>query len=256
MAVRLGFDGDWFATVTGEPLDLVPRLHTDLQLSPCANTVEREAFLLGTFGSQDWLWDVVDILRFDPDDRRLVGAEFCIPEDEASAEDSARLRLPPETRSGGLRADQVKDFRLEACTVLCRTPGDSVLTCLRDLDVLDEPLEARVRIAQDLALLVQHGTVVGWSLTDPVRYVTTPYVDPDPDPPAAATRRLFTECMDLLAEPMAFALSEGEPAALERLRAADQALHDQREDRHRANALRTVISQYVEDYLDAPGRQP
>lgn len=54
-------------------------------------------------------------------------------------------------------------------TELCRAPGDTVLTCLRDLDVLDEPLEARIGIAPDVALLVQHGTVVGWSLTDPAR---------------------------------------------------------------------------------------
>lgn len=58
------------------------------------------------------------------------------------------------------------------CTVLCRAPGDAVLTCLRDLDVLDEPLEARIGIAPDVALLVQQGAVVGWSLTDPARYLT------------------------------------------------------------------------------------
>ncbi|MFD1306893.1 hypothetical protein [Streptomyces kaempferi] len=56
-------------------------------------------------------------------------------------------------------------------TELCRAPGDTVLTCLRDLDVLDEPLDARIGIAPGMALIVQHGTVVGWSLTDPARYL-------------------------------------------------------------------------------------
>lgn len=68
-------------------------------------------------------------------------------------------------------------------TELCRAPGDTALTCLRDLDVLDEPLEARIGIAPDVALLVQHGTVVGWSLTDPARYLTTGFAAPDPAPP-------------------------------------------------------------------------
>ncbi|MEK8145175.1 hypothetical protein NKH18_38535 [Streptomyces sp. M10(2022)] len=43
---------------------------------------------------------------------------------------------------------------------LCRAPEDAVLTCLRDLEVLDEPLEARIGIAPDVALLVQDGTVI------------------------------------------------------------------------------------------------
>ncbi|MGJ3561815.1 hypothetical protein ACR6C2_40445 [Streptomyces sp. INA 01156] len=77
-------------------------------------------------------------------------------------------------------------------TELCRAPEDAVLTCLRDLDVLDEPLDARIGIAPDVALLVQGGTVVGWSLTDPVRYVTTGFAALDPAPPAQATRLLFT----------------------------------------------------------------
>ncbi|MFJ4642017.1 hypothetical protein ACIP6Q_00595 [Streptomyces bobili] len=72
--------------------------------------------------------------------------------------------------------------------MLCRAPRDTLLTCLRDLDVLDvldildEPLDARIGIAPDVALLVQHGNVVGWSLADPARHLTTAYTDPDPNP--------------------------------------------------------------------------
>lgn len=86
--------------------------------------------------------------------------------------------------------------------MLCRAPGDAVLTCPRDLAVLDEPLEAGIGIAPDVALLVQHGTVVGWSLTDPARYLTTNFAAPDPAPPVPATRRVLTECLDLATTPM------------------------------------------------------
>ena len=251
MTTKLKFDGGWSATVTGEPLDLVPRLlGTFLIVSPYANRVEREKFLADTFGSQDWLWDLPDVFRFAPSGRRLVGAEFRIPEESASAEDSARLPVTPEVRPGGLRADEVKDFRHEMCTVLCRAPGDAVLTCLRDLDVLDEPLEARIGIAPDVALLVQHGTVVGWSLTDPARYLTATYAEPDTNPPSPATRRLLTECLDLITTPMVDDVVDDEPAALARLRAADEALRAQREDRHRADALLSLIATLVEDYGD------
>ncbi|MEK8145126.1 hypothetical protein NKH18_38270 [Streptomyces sp. M10(2022)] len=81
-------------------------------------------------------------------------------------------------------------------TELCRAPEDAVLTCLRDLEVLDEPLEARIGIAPDVALLVQDGTVVGWSLTDPVRYVTTGFAAPTrllpPRPPGSCSPRAWT----------------------------------------------------------------
>ncbi|MEU0197933.1 MULTISPECIES: hypothetical protein [unclassified Streptomyces] len=43
-------------------------------------------------------------------------------------------------------------------------------------------------------------------------------------------------------------LVDGEPAALARLQAADKALREQREDRHRADALLELIAMYVEDY--------
>lgn len=250
MTTKLKFDGGWSAAVTGEPLDLVPRLiGTFLIVSPYADRVERERFFADTFGSQDVLWDLPDVFRFAPGDRKLVGAEFRIPEESASAEDSARVPVMPEVRPGGLQADEVKDFRHEMCTVLCRAPGDAVLTCLRDLDVLDQPLDARIGITPDVALLVQHGTVVGWSITDPARYLTTGFAAPDPAPPVPATRRLLTECLDLVtAVPVVDGLVDGEPAALARLQAADKALREQREDRHRADALLELIATYVEDY--------
>ncbi|MGW4983738.1 hypothetical protein [Streptomyces mirabilis] len=154
--MNLTFDNEWRATVTDDPLRITPRFTSDsVDVGRYADAKERERFLADTFGSQEWLWDNPDVLRFEPADRKLV-------------------------RPGGLRADEVRDFRLEMCAVLCRTPGNAVLTGLRDLDVLDKPLEARVGIAPDVALLVQHGTVVGWSLTDPARYLTTGFAAPMP----------------------------------------------------------------------------
>ncbi|GGY18296.1 hypothetical protein GCM10010358_81930 [Streptomyces minutiscleroticus] len=249
--MELTFDDDWRATVTDDPLPVTPRFAgSSVAVAPYGDVEKRERFLAATFGSQEWLWDTPDVLRFDRESRRLAGAEFRMPYTTADHESVARIPAMPATRPGGLRADEVRDFRLETCTVLCRAPEDGVLVCLRALDVLDEPLEACVGIAPDLALLVQHATVVGWRLTDPVRYLTTAFTDPDPAPPAGTTRRLFTECLDLVTVPVADDVADGEPAALARLRAADQALRAQREDRYRAGALLELIATMVEDYGD------
>ncbi|WNI31343.1 hypothetical protein [Streptomyces sp. ITFR-6] len=182
------------------------------------------------------------VFRFALDGRQLVGAEFRLPEG------SARVPTTPAADPGGLRADDVRDFRHGMCTVLCRSPEDAALTCLRDLDVLDEPLGARIGIAPDVALLVQHGAVVGWSLTDPARYLTNPFAVPDTAPPAIATRRLLPECLDLITQPVIYDVEDSDPAALTRLRAADDALRNQPEGRCRAGVRHTLIAQLVEGY--------
>ncbi|MFE9622396.1 hypothetical protein [Streptomyces sp. NPDC006527] len=249
MTTELLFDDDWRATVTDEPLHITPRFTGDsVDVTRYVDVQERERFLAHTFGSQDRLWDTPDVLRFDPDSRKLVGAELQMPYVSADHRTSTRLPVLPAVRQGGLRADEVRDFRHETCTVLCRAPGDAVLICLRDPDVLDEPLEACIGVTPGVALLVQHGTVVGWSLTDPVRYLTTAFAAPDPAPPSPATRHLLTECLDLITTPVIDDVVDGEPAALARLRAADEALRNQREDRHRADALLALIATLLEDH--------
>ncbi|MFC5958233.1 hypothetical protein ACFP51_28380 [Streptomyces pratens] len=250
--MRLKFDDDWHATVTPDPLSTTPRFTgNSVNVAQYADVHERQRFLQATFGSQEWLWDTPDVLRFDPDSRKLVGAVFQMPYVTAEAEILPRVPVLPEVRPGGLRADEVRDFRHEMCTVLCRAPDDAVLACLRDLDVLDEPLEAHIGIASGVALLVQDGTVVGWSLTDPVRHLTTAYAAPDPAPPSPATRRLLSSCLDLITDPLLEEVQDCEPAALARLREVHQALRAQREDRHRVDALLSLIGNLVEDY----GRQ-
>lgn len=247
--MNLAFDGGWCATVTDDPLSITPRFTGDsVRVVQYADKKERERFVLDTFGSQHFMWDTPDILRFDKNSRQLVGAEFQMPCTSANCESTDRVPVMPALRPGGLRAHEVQDFRHEMCPVLCRVPGDTVLTCLRDLDVLDEPMEARIGIAPDLALLVQHGVVVGWSLTNPAHYLTTGYTDPDPTPPFPATRRLLTECLDLVTDPLIYDVEDQDPAALARLRAADEALRDQREDRHRADALTALIANLVDTY--------
>ncbi|WP_055691951.1 hypothetical protein [Streptomyces prasinus] len=96
-----------------------------------------------------------------------------------------------------------------------------------------------------MALLVQDGAVVGRSFTDPVRYLTTGFTAPAP-----ATRLVFTACLDAITTPLFDEVRERNPAALARLREIHRALRAQREDRHRADALLSLIDNLVEDHAD------
>ncbi|KOV95118.1 hypothetical protein ADK65_29980 [Streptomyces sp. NRRL B-1140] len=72
MTTKPKFDGGWSATVTDEPLDLVPRLlGTFLIVSPYTDRVEREKFLADTFGSQ--------AIRTRPMPHTSLAAQFPLP---------------------------------------------------------------------------------------------------------------------------------------------------------------------------------
>jgi hypothetical protein len=99
-----------------------------------------------------------------------------------------------------------------------------------------------------VALLVQAGTVAGWSLTGPARYLATGFAAPGPGPPSPATRRLLAECLEPITVPVRYEIMDREPAALVRLRAAEDALRDRRADRYRADALLSLLANLVEDH--------
>ncbi|SES47257.1 hypothetical protein SAMN04487983_106313 [Streptomyces sp. yr375] len=109
--MRITIADNWTATVTGDPLRISPRFDFrdfSLRIARFANVEERGQFLLDTFGSQPWLWDTPDELRFDQAGRELVGAEFQIAGEAADAADADSARLPatPPGRPGGLLADE------------------------------------------------------------------------------------------------------------------------------------------------------
>ncbi|MDG9702414.1 hypothetical protein [Streptomyces sp. DH37] len=120
--------------------------------------------------------------------------------------------------------------------------------CLRDLAVPDAPLEARIGIAPGLVLLVQGGAVVGWSLADPARYLTSGYTAADPVPPSPDTRRRLAEYLALSTRPLVDEVMDKEPDAWHRLRTAERALLSRREDRSRAEILRRLVTRMIEDH--------
>ncbi|MCC3652587.1 hypothetical protein LIX60_14135 [Streptomyces sp. S07_1.15] len=110
--MRLTLDGDWNATVTGDPLRITPRFDFPgqcVRIAEYADVERWQRFLTDTFGSHAWLWDDPDELRFAPDTRELAGAGFRLPYESPTAEDHARAPATPPVHPGGLRADEARD---------------------------------------------------------------------------------------------------------------------------------------------------
>ncbi|MEV4331348.1 hypothetical protein AB0K02_12540 [Streptomyces sp. NPDC049597] len=85
--------------------------------------------------------------------------------------------------------------------------------------------------------------------------MTSGFAAPDPNPSSPATRRLLTECLDLVTTPLLDAVRRRDPAALAGLRTLGHKLRNQREDRNRTGALLTLIGDLVEHYAGRPTEQ-
>ncbi|WP_326647229.1 MULTISPECIES: hypothetical protein [unclassified Streptomyces] len=236
---------------TGNPLGFTPRFDfRDLQVivAGYADPEEREQQLATTFGSMQWLWSENDHLRFDQGTRELCSATFFVPPESVPAEVCHRAPHGPPALPSGLRADTAKEFGLPQATVFCCTSEAAELRCFRDLGVLDGPLDARIGIAPDVDLLVQKGAVAGWSLTDPARYLTDGFADPEATPPSHTTRLRLAECLTLVSSPLVDQVMDQDTDAWRRLRATEHALRNQQDDRRRADVLHRIVSRLIDDY--------
>ncbi|MTE21490.1 hypothetical protein F0L17_20715 [Streptomyces sp. TRM43335] len=237
--------------VTGVPLPFAPRLALDVPqviVGEFTNRAEFEQQAHTTFGSLQWLWSGEDDLRFDKESRELVAIGLHLPNEAAPAKAAVRITGGLPTRQGGLRATEVRDFGMPQATVLQCDAEAAELVCLRDLAVLDAPVEARIGIAPGLALLVQGGAAVGWSLTDPARYLTSGYTTPDPAPPSPDTRQRLAECLTLFTRPLVDEVMDKESNAWHRLRVTERALRSRREDRRRVEILHRLVVRVIEDH--------
>ncbi|MEU9791560.1 hypothetical protein AB0E27_13195 [Streptomyces sparsogenes] len=249
--VQITLGDTMVAERTDRPLAFTPRFDfRDLQLivAEYADPAGRERQLPDTFGSAQWLWSQDEHFRFDRGSQELRSLTFSVPPESVSVPQRRALPDAPRTRAGGLRAEAARDFAMPRTTVFHCDPDAAELRCFRDIGVLDRDLDARIGIAPDVSLLVQQGAVAGWSLGDPARYLTDGFAEPRPTPPAPATRLRLAECLELVSSPLVDQVMDQDADAWHRLRATEQALRVQREDRPRAEILHGVISRLVEDY--------
>ncbi|MFJ2200392.1 hypothetical protein [Streptomyces violaceusniger] len=249
--VRFSIGDTVNAETTRNSLTFTPRFDfIDLQVIVAAYTGpnEREQHLAHTFGSMQWLWSENDEFRFDQDSRELSHATFFVPRDSAPSPLCHRAPHEPQRLPGGLRADTAQNFALPQATIFCCDPEAAELRCYRDLSVLDGEPGTLIGIAPDVGLLIKGGSVAGWSLTDPARYLTDGFADPEATPPSHTTRLRLAECLNLVTAPLIDEVMDQDADTWHRLRAIERDLREQQDDRNRAAIMHRVISRLIEDY--------
>ncbi|MEU8031150.1 hypothetical protein AB0C13_21330 [Streptomyces sp. NPDC049099] len=248
--VRFSIAGAVHVETTRNPLAYTPRFDLTTPAVTVAEYTDmagRERLLGQTFGSTQWLWAATDDLYFDRESRELVGMSFFVPSLLASAQVGAPPGGPPPD-SFGLRAEVSQAFQLPQAAVFHCDTEATELRCVQDPDLLDVIPDARIGIAQDLALLVRDGRMIGWSLTDPARYLTSGLAEPDSAPPSPATRLRLAECLALVSEPLVDQVMEKDPDAWRSLLETERALREQGDDHRRRDVLHEVVSRLIEDY--------
>ncbi|MEV6114106.1 hypothetical protein AB0L59_16715 [Streptomyces sp. NPDC052109] len=235
---------------TRNPLAHTPRFDITtpaVTVAQYADMAGRERLLGTTFGSTQWLWAASDDAFFDQESRELVGISFFVPPLFAPAHAGVPSAGPP-SRSAGLRADAGEAFELPQATAFRCDPEAAELRCVQDPGLIDVVPDARIGIARDLALLVRDGRMIGWSLTDPARYVTSGLAEPESAPPSPLTRLRLAECLALISEPLVEAVRDQDPDAWRTLRQTERALREQSDDLRRRDVLYEVVGRLIEDH--------
>lgn len=120
--------------------------------------------------------------------------------------------------------------------------------CLGEIRTRQHGGVFRLRVAPDTDLLFHEQHLVGWMLTDPARYLTLDWENPEPSPPEPSTRTLLAECLGLTAEPLVEDVMDGDESAWHRLRRVTSALHDQLSDRERVKILSSTMDHLAQSY--------
>lgn len=243
--------------VAGGPLRCPARLSLgDLLVisGPYQSADEHERHLLETSGAGTWVYNASDELRFFLGAGELASAWLRIP--GCVAPDSAdlgswlragRVEGQPEVAPGS-------SFDLPPGSVRWCEGSGSVLVCLTDEGYSgDAVVRSRLRIAQDLDVLMADGRYVGWCLAHPARHLSNSWTENPAsldDPELGAwLARYFALTGDVAFE----AIEDGDGTPLDRLKELRADVHSEEGNRPGRRILRDVLDELIDWHTPARG---
>ncbi|MFI6963962.1 hypothetical protein [Streptomyces sp. NPDC050255] len=243
--------------VAGGPLPSSARLSLgDLLVisGPYRSADEHERHVLETSGAGTWIYNASDELRFSLDTGELASVWLRIP--GSVAPDSADLGswLTAGRVEGQPAVAPGSNFDLPPGSVRWCEGSGSVLVCLTDEGYSgDAAVRSRLRIAQDLNVLMADGRYVGWCLEHPARHLSnswTGHPNSLEDPELGAwLARYFALTDDVVFE----AIEDGDGTPLDRLKELRADVHREEDGRPSRRILREVLDELIDWHAPAHG---
>lgn len=125
-----------------------------------------------TVGSSAWLWEDDEEWRFDAHTGVLTSAVFNLPEVNTRADLDLRAWAQAPAIAGTVQLKQPADFRRPPASVRWFASDGTELAAFYHREPSTGQPRRRIAIADRTDLLIAGTALVGWSITDPARFIT------------------------------------------------------------------------------------
>ena len=214
---------------------------------PYRSADEHEEHLLGTSGSGWWIYDAEDELRFSSDTGELVSAWLKIPGSVAPDNADLGFWLGAGRVEGRLAVTPGSNFDLPHLSMRWCEGAGSVLVCLTEEGFSgDAAVRSRLRIAQDLDVLIADGRYVGWLLERPAKRLSDSWAGGPDSPEDSELGAWLARFVALIDDDVFDTIVDGDPTPLEPLRELLADVHTEEGDRVRRRIFRDALDDVID----------
>ena len=234
----------------GDPMPWPLRLSFGALLAisgPYRSADEHEQHLLQTSGAGSWVDHGNDELRFSSDTGELVSV--WLPTPGSVVPDSADLGfwLKAGRVEGRLAVVPGTYFDVPLTSVRWCESSGSVLVCLTEEGFSGDPaVRSRLRIAQDLDILIADGRYVGWLLEHPAARLSDSWTGGPDSPEDSELGAWLARFVALTDDDVFDTIVDGDPTPLEPLRELLADVRTEEGDRARRRIFRDALDDVID----------
>jgi hypothetical protein len=185
-------------------------------------------------------------LRFNKNNLVLTSALFRVPETNIDLATSSIPWLEEIPLTGLLHLTDPKYFEPEPPEFRWFDPEGQVLICINEHGLSEQQNRFRLRIAMDVDLMFSDNQLCGWMLSQPLRYVTHEWEDPQPFDSDTELASIAHKYLQLVSEDFFEQMEDEDPKILQALLEVKQKL----QNKHSLGYQRKVFGQSIESIVE------
>ncbi|MEU6128043.1 hypothetical protein ABZ805_02610 [Saccharopolyspora sp. NPDC047091] len=196
------------------PLPQLPKFFVSslsVSVGPYYSASEHESHFLETAGSGQWYPGEGDEVRFDPSTGVLSSLILRLPDNNsaegycwsgssASRSSQADLSIPAEGRV----------CNMPSASLRCISPSGDLLAGLWRTSLEFKSIDQELVVTPSLSLVASRGSVVGWSLSNPERYIADSFESTPDEGPDSTLANVLARYLSLVDEAAADQMLDGD----------------------------------------------